>query len=130
MRILRAALLLGAVACSSRPSDKDFQLTPEERLLLAPLPEKTSDPVRRMVDHGDQLFLQATPAFRRSDLESGPGWETRNAMATDLYTRARESYVAAQAESGLKVPQPILDRSRECLNRLLQLQKQKRAAFR
>ena len=49
-------------------------------------------------------------------------------MAFDLYTRARESYVAAQAESGLKVPQPILDRSKECLMRLVALQKMKRSA--
>jgi hypothetical protein len=49
-------------------------------------------------------------------------------MAFDLYTRARASYHAAQAESGLKVAQPILDRSRECLNRLAALQKMKRSA--
>jgi len=81
-----------------------------------------------MVGHGDELFAQATPAYRRADPNSGPNWETRNAMATDLYTRARESYIAAQAESGLMVPRPTLDRSRECLTRLVALQKLKRSA--
>ncbi len=130
MRTLAALLLLAAASCSSPPTDKDFQFTPEERELLKPLPDKTPENVRKMVEHGDQLFKQATPAYRRADAESGPNWETRNAMALDLYTRARESYVAAQAESGLIVPQPILDRSRECLLRLVALQKMKRAAAR
>jgi hypothetical protein len=128
VRIPAAALLFAIAGCSSRPSDKDFHFTPEERQLLQPLPDTTPEKVRKMVGHGDELFAQATPAYRRADPESGPNWETRNAQAFDLYTRARESYVAAQAESGLKVPQPILDRSKECLTRLLALQKLKRSA--
>jgi hypothetical protein len=127
MRLPTAALLLALLGCSSPPTDKDFQFTPEEKALLQPLPDTVPQKVRTMVQHGDDLFAQATPAFRRADAESGKNWETRNAMALDLYTRARESYVAAQAESGLKVPQPILDRSKECLMRLVALQKMKRS---
>ena len=130
MRSSAAVLLLALAACSSPHRDKDFQFTPEERQLLEPLPEKTPEKVRRMVEHGDELFAEATPAYRRSDAASGPNWETRNSMALELYTRARESYIAAQAESGLKVPPPILDRSKECLNRIVALQKMKRAAAR
>ena len=130
MRSPAAVLLLVLAACSTPHRDKDFQFTPEEKQLLQPLPDKTPEKVRRMVEHGDELFAQATPAYRRADAESGANWETRNAMALDLYTRARESYIAAQAESGLKVPPPILDRSKECLNRMVALQKMKRAALR
>ena len=126
MRIPAPALLLALAAGCASTSDKDFQLTPEERQVLRPIPD-APEKVRRMVEHGDELFIQATPAFRRSDPDSGPNWETRNAMAVDLYTRARESYVAAQAESGLKVPQAILDRSRECLTRVLALQRSRRS---
>jgi hypothetical protein len=129
MRTSAALLLLAlAAGCSSPPRDKDFQFTPEERELLQPLPETTPEAVRKMVEHGDDLFAQATPAYRRADPQSGPNWETRHAMALDLYTRARESYIAAQAESGLIVPPPILKRSRECLNRMVALQRMKRAA--
>ena len=124
-----ASALLGA-GCSSASTDKDFDFTPEEKLLLQPLPDTTPQKVRSMVQRGDEFFAQATPAYRRAGPESGPNWESRNALATDLYTRARESYVAAQAESGLMVPPPILDRSKECLTRILALRKMKRSALR
>jgi hypothetical protein len=127
MRILAAWVLLAVAGCST-PTDKDFQFTPEEREILRPLPENTPQEVRKLVERGDELFAEATLAYRRSDPSSGPDWESRNATAFDLYTRARQSYTAAQAESGLKVPQPILDRSRECLIRLVALRKMRRSA--
>jgi hypothetical protein len=125
---LAAASALFGASCSSGTIDKDFQFTPEEKLLLQPLPDTTPRKVRSLVEQGDELFAQATPAYRRADPESGADWESRNAMAFDLYTRARASYVAAQAESGLMVPPPILDRSKECLTRLVALRKMKRSA--
>jgi len=128
VRGLAAACLLALAACSSRPTDKEFQFTPEERQLLRPLPPTTPEKVREMVAHGDELFTQATPAFRRADPEAGSGWETQNAMAIDLYTRARESYEAAQAEYGKVSSPPIQDRFRECLSRLVTLGRWKRAA--
>jgi len=130
MKTAAAVLLLALAACSSPPTDKEFQFTPEERQLLQPLPDTTPEKVRKLVGHGDELFREATPAFRRADPDSGPNWEARNAMAIELYARARESYIAAHAESGLKVPPPILERSKECLTRLLALQKLKRSASR
>jgi hypothetical protein len=130
LRILAAGCLLALAACSSRPTDKEFKFTPEERQLLRPLPESTPEKVRTMVAHGDELFKQATPAYRRADPEAGPGWETQNAMAIDLYTRARESYEAAQAEFGKASSPPIQDRFRECLTRLVALGRWKRASQR
>jgi len=122
-----ASLLILAASCGGSP--EPFKLTPEEEHLLRPVPE-APEKARRMVAHGDELFIQATAAYRRSNPEAGGSWATQNSMAVDLYTRARESYVAAQAESGLKVPPAILERSRECLTRVLELQKQRRAAMR
>jgi alpha-ketoglutarate-dependent taurine dioxygenase len=130
MRALAAGCLRALAACSTRPTDKDFQLTPEERQILRPLPAKTPEKVLQMVAHGDELFVQATPAYRRADPEAGSGWETQNAMAIDLYTRARESYEAAQAEFGKTSSTPIQDRFRECLSRLVTLARWKRAAQR
>jgi hypothetical protein len=128
VRRVAAVGLLALAACASRPTDKEFKFTPEERQILRPLPEKTPKEVLRMVAHGDELFIQATPAYRRAEPEAGTGWETQNAMAIDLYTRARESYEAAQAEYGTLSSPPIQDRFRECLSRLVTLGRWKHAA--
>ena len=126
MRTLCATgLLLLAASCGGGPPD--IRLTPEEQALLRPIPD-APEPVRRMVAHGDELFIQATPAYRRSNPDAGGDWATQNSMAVDLYTRARQSYIAAQAESGLMVPPAVSERARECLIRIVALQKQKRAA--
>ena len=114
MRALGAGGLLLLAACGSGPAVDTSHLTPEERHLLRPVPE-APDSAQRQVARGDEMFVRATTAAPES-------------AAIDLYTRARACYVEAQAECGLMVPPAITERSRECLMRVVALQKQRRSA--
>ncbi len=127
MRACPALLLLFAVSCAGG-SAGNVRLTPEEERILRPLGDPP-DAVRRLVAEGDQKFLEGIPPFRRSDPETGADWPREVKVALDCYTRARESYLAAQGKylPG-PVPPPLLDRGNECVARIAVLLKRQRSA--
>ena len=126
MRRLLALVLLLPAACASG-SAGNVRLTSEEERILRPLGDPP-DAVRRLVADGDQKFLQGIPPFRRSDPETGADWPSEVKTALDCYTKARESYLAAQGKylPG-PVPPPLLDRGNESLARIAVLIKRRRA---
>ena len=127
MRRLLALLLLVPAACASG-SAGNVRLTPEEERILRPLGDPP-DAVRRLVAEGDQKFLQGIPPFRRSDPETGADWQGEAKAALDCFTKARESYLAAQGKylPG-PVPPPLLDRGNETLARIAVLIKRQRSS--
>jgi len=125
-RLLALALLLPA-ACASG-SAGNVRLTPEEERILRPLGDPP-DAVRRLVAEGDQKFLEGIPPFRRSDPETGSDWQSEAKVAHECFTKARESYLAAQGKylPG-PVPPPLLDRGNETLARIAVLIKRRRSS--
>lgn len=107
-----AALLLLLAACGSPAKPT---LSADEERILRPLPEPPDDAVRGLVDRGDGFFLRAIP-------EKDPK------AALELYGKARSSYLEAQTHYSGLVPPPLLDRVKECVNRIAALQRQKHAA--
>lgn len=123
-----ALAILALTACAGPSGARNVRLTPEEERILRPIPDPP-DRVRRLVEQGDEMFLQGIPPYRRIDPESNPDWTSQVTSALDCYTRARSSYLAAQGEfpSPQPVPPPLLDRVRECVLRIAALQKQRHA---
>ena len=115
MRRLPLVLLLLA-SCGSPPRATP---TADEERILRPIPDATDD-VRRLVDRGDALFLQALVPHRQSDVPA----------ALELYSKARASYLEAQTHypSLTPVPSALLDRVRECVTRIAALQRQRHAS--
>lgn len=126
---MRTAVALVLLAGCAGGSAGNVRLTAQEERILRPLGDPP-DRVRRLVAEGDQLFLKGIPPYRESDPETGSDWLAKTTAAHDLYTRARQSYLAAQGEfsGGMSVPPPLLDRVNECVQRLAVLEKRRRSA--
>ncbi len=112
-----ALLLLASCASGSAPS---VGLTPEEERILRPL-TRPPDRVRDLVEEGDALFRKGIPAYR------GP--EPDTTLAMDCYTKARKSYLTAQALylSPEPVPPPLQERVNETVTRIAVLIKRQRS---
>ncbi len=113
MRPLAAVLLLLAACSSSAP----VTLTPEDERTLRPIPDMNPD-VRRLVANGDGFFVDALAPHRKGE----------TVAALDLYAKARASYLEAQTHYSGIVPQPLLDRVRECVIRIAALQRQRHSS--
>lgn len=103
MKVLPLVLLCLAACASPRPP-----LGPEDAHVLRPLSDPPDD-VRRLVDRGDDFFVQAI---------GNPG------AALDLYAKARASYLEAQTHYSGIVPAPLLDRVKACVTRIAALQRE------
>jgi len=108
-----AAALLFLAACGSPPP----ALSPEDQRALRPVPDMAPD-VRALVERGDALFVDALTPQRTGD----------TATALDRYGKARASYLEAQTHYSGLVPQPLLDRVRECVTRIADLQRKRHAS--
>lgn len=120
MRPYVAALLLALsgvggilAACGSTPAT----LSPEDERVLRPIPNMTPE-VRALVERGDAIFVDAIPSHRGGD----------TATALDRYSKARASYLEAQTHYSGLVPQLLLDRVKECVTRIAELQRQRHAS--
>lgn len=103
-RLLPMLLLLAACGAPPRPA-----LSPEDERVLRPIPDPPEG-VRKLVDRGDVLFVQAI-GDRGSALE--------------LYGKARAAYLEAQTLYSGLIPAPLLDRVKACVHRIAQLQRER-----
>jgi len=106
---LAAVLLLLASCASPTP----VELTEHEKHVLRPGAESSD------VDQGDDAFREAVRAERSGDIDG----------ALKSFATARTHYLQAQLRyPGLaSVPAPLLDRVKECVNRIAALQRQRHA---
>lgn len=83
------------------------------------LPSGTPPEIQEMVAKGDKNFDEAMRHLLASDPGANPdGWSKENAAALELFRKANvESYLPAQDKYSSGVPQPLLDRVRECTMR-------------
>ena len=110
MRRLPIILLLLA-ACGTPAK---VALTPDEERILRPVADPPEG-VQRLIDRGDNYFVSAIP-------EKDPQ------IALGLYGKARSSYLEAQTHYSGLVPPPLLDRVKECVNRIAALQRQRHSS--
>jgi len=111
--VRRLPLVLLLLAACGSPAK--VTLSAEEERILRPLPVPPDDDVRRLVARGDELFVSAIP---EKDPKTSLG----------LYGKARSSYLEAQTHYSGLVPPPLLDRVKECVNRIAALQRQQHAS--
>lgn len=112
MKTFLATLLVLLAACGSSRAT----LSPEDERVLRPVPDMTPA-VRDLVERGDSYFVDALPPHHQGD----------TVTALDRYSKARASYLEAQTHYSGLVPQALLDRVKECVTRIAELQRKRHA---
>ncbi len=96
------------------PSDEDPDAV---KMGKTELPVGSPEAIFKLCAQGDASFDQAMKHLRRSDSTANPGgWAAENKKALELFSKAFDSYQAAQTEfdkAGLPVPSSLVKRFRD-----------------